>query len=85
MSDTYALCRQIAAALDITPDELLAVQAAKERAAELSEIAELLRDFQQLSDQGARRRCISYVRAEVLRSKSASNAASPLSAIEAAQ
>lgn len=70
MSDTDDLCRQIAAALNITSDELRAVHVARERAAELQGIADLLSAYQQLPDQAARRRCISYVKAEALRSKS---------------
>lgn len=71
MSDTDSLCRQIAAALDITPEELRAVQIGRDRAAELRGIADMLKAFRQLPDEAARRRCVSYVEAEARRSKSA--------------
>ena len=51
MSDTDDLCRQIAAALDITLDELRAAQAGQDHTAELQGVADLLRAFLQLPDQ----------------------------------
>lgn len=75
MSDADALCRRIAAALDISLEELQAVQTVRGRAAELQEAADLLRAFRRLPDREARRRCIGYVEAEVTRARNISSEA----------
>lgn len=69
MSDI--LCREIAEALDVTPAELKAIQAVRERAGKLRDAIELLQSFQELPDEEARRRCIGYVKSEVRQAKSA--------------
>ncbi len=71
MDKSDTLCREIAEALDVTPAEFKAIQTVKERAGKLRDAIELLEFFQDLPDEEARRRCISYVKSEVQQAKAA--------------
>lgn len=71
MDKSDTLCREIAEALDVTPAELKAIQAVKERAGKLRDAIELLEAFQELRDEEARRRCISYVKSEAQQARAA--------------